>query len=270
MGYPSRLTAVSLVIGLFSALMRGVAPTALAQSRCAATYAIADGNTLSSIAAACGTTVAAILKANPAVSNPDYIRAGDTLTIPDPAASDLATSYIVAPGDALNVIAARFNTTVDELLAANPAIANPDVIFPGQYLAIPAPATETQPVTIYMIGPKSGEPAGQAMVCGDSVVPVEVSIAKTSTPVHDSLKHLLDLRYTFDEQTGLYNPLARSNLALESAQVVGNHATVKLAGRIYSDSLCEAPMIIAQIEQTARQFTGIKHVTVMINGQPLH
>lgn len=268
MGYPSRLTAVSLVIGLFSALMRGVAPTALAQSRCAATYAIADGNTLSSIAAACGTTVAAILKANPALTNPDYIRAGDTLTIPEPATSEPATSYIVEPGDALNTIAARFNTTVADLLAANPDIANPDLIYPGQYLAIPAPAAETQTVTIYMIGPKSGEQ--EDMVCGDRVKPVEVSIPKTSTPVHDSLKLLLDLRNSVDTQTGLYNPLARSNLSLESAQVNDGRATIKLAGRIDSDSACEAPMIMAQLEHTARQFTSVEHVTIMINGQPLH
>ncbi len=49
------------------------------------------------------------------------------------------TVYIVQPGDTLFKIAQRFRTTVDAILAANPEIKDPNVIFPGQKIIIPAP-----------------------------------------------------------------------------------------------------------------------------------
>lgn len=41
------------------------------------------------------------------------------------------------PGDTLNSIAVRFNTTLQAILAANPHIANPDIIRPGEVIIIP-------------------------------------------------------------------------------------------------------------------------------------
>lgn len=49
------------------------------------------------------------------------------------------TVYVVQPGDTLFKIAMRFGTTVDAILAANPEITDPNVIFPGQKILIPAP-----------------------------------------------------------------------------------------------------------------------------------
>ena len=45
--------------------------------------------------------------------------------------------YTVQAGDTLWSIAQRFNTTVDEIVALN-NITNPNLIFPGQVLLIPA------------------------------------------------------------------------------------------------------------------------------------
>jgi LysM repeat protein len=47
----------------------------------------------------------------------------------------------VVKGDTLRKIAAKFNTTVDALLKLNPQIANPNVIYVGQAITIPAQAT---------------------------------------------------------------------------------------------------------------------------------
>jgi len=46
--------------------------------------------------------------------------------------------YTVMPGDTLFQIANRYGTTVDELLKANPEIKDPDLIFPGQVIEVPA------------------------------------------------------------------------------------------------------------------------------------
>ncbi|MBS3887582.1 MAG: DUF3794 domain-containing protein [Dethiobacter sp.] len=49
------------------------------------------------------------------------------------------TVYVVQKSDTLFKIAIRFNTTVAALLAANPEIKDPNLIFPGQKILIPAP-----------------------------------------------------------------------------------------------------------------------------------
>lgn len=51
--------------------------------------------------------------------------------------AEIARTYTVQPGDTLAEIAARFNTTVNALVRANPEIEDPSRIFPGQELVIP-------------------------------------------------------------------------------------------------------------------------------------
>lgn len=52
-----------------------------------------------------------------------------------------ALTYTIQSGDYLALIAERFNTTVEEILAANPDIANADMISAGQVLNIPSQST---------------------------------------------------------------------------------------------------------------------------------
>lgn len=99
-------------------------------------YQIKPGDTLSSIAAAHGTTVA-ILTALNHISNPDRIYAGEWLTLPSPGAAPVppvpARVYIVQPGDTLSRIAANLRYPGGyPALAARNGIANPNKIFPGQ------------------------------------------------------------------------------------------------------------------------------------------
>ena len=46
--------------------------------------------------------------------------------------------YTVQRGDTLFTIAALFNITLNGLIAANPQITNPNIIFPGQQICVPA------------------------------------------------------------------------------------------------------------------------------------
>jgi LysM repeat protein len=48
-----------------------------------------------------------------------------------------AISYFVRPGDTLYKIALKFNTTVENLIASNPQLPNPNLIFINQQLCIP-------------------------------------------------------------------------------------------------------------------------------------
>lgn len=56
------------------------------------------------------------------------------LTLPTPTPAAL---YTVQPGDTLGGIAERFDTTVDELIAAN-GLTDPNALQPGQSLIIPS------------------------------------------------------------------------------------------------------------------------------------
>lgn len=73
------------------------------------------------------------------------------------------TAYVVQPGDTLRIIANRFGTTIDAIVAAN-GIVNINVIYPGQVLIIPGsgytvaptnPITPTNPggARVYVVQP---------------------------------------------------------------------------------------------------------------------
>ncbi len=114
------------------------------------------GDTLSGIAAKCGTTMAAIQSANPGLGW--WVYAGQVLSIPNGTApnpdSPPATggTYRVQWGDTLGKIAARSGTSLSSLIAVNPQIANPSLIYAGQVINLPAgiivpPPSQPTPTT---------------------------------------------------------------------------------------------------------------------------
>jgi LysM repeat protein len=109
-------------------------------------YIVARGDTLKNLATRFGSTVESIVASNPSITNPNIIYEGQRLTIysgpstPPPTTPPPASgqTYYVVKGDTLRKIAAKFNTTVDAILRVNPQIANPNIIYVGQAIAIPA------------------------------------------------------------------------------------------------------------------------------------
>lgn len=49
-------------------------------------------------------------------------------------------NIVAIPSDTLFILAQTFGVSVAEILAVNPGIVNPDIIFPGQIITIPAAA----------------------------------------------------------------------------------------------------------------------------------
>lgn len=105
-------------------------------------YQIRPGDTLSGIAARHGTTVSALMRANPQIKNANLIHAGRSLNLPgssdsfQPAPSNGGSRYTVRPGDTLSAIGARFGVSYQAIARAN-GIANPNLIYSGQQLVIP-------------------------------------------------------------------------------------------------------------------------------------
>jgi len=116
-------------------------------------YTIAPGDTLTSIAAKLGTTVAALESANPGI-NPNDLQIGAQISTPVPNVSPPpqptpapapppSSTYIIVAGDTFTLIAAKFNTTVAALEAANPNI-NPTTLQIGQVINLPPGSASSQ------------------------------------------------------------------------------------------------------------------------------
>lgn len=124
-------------------------------------YVIVAGDTLYSIAIRYNTTVNAIIAANPGI-NPNALQIGQTICVPSVAPPHTCptgfTTYTIVAGDTLYNIAIRYNTSVDELLRANPGI-NPNALYIGQVICVPTvtppPTTCPTGFTTYTI--KSGD-----------------------------------------------------------------------------------------------------------------
>ena len=139
-------------------------------------YIVQSGDTLSGIASQLGTTVSALEKDNPQITNPRLLHAGDRLNIPTSSTSSGSSTgqpvsvspqpsipavqshalgstieqshsdkYIVAPGDDLASIASRFGVSEAAILQANPQITNPSLLYSGDRLIIPEPVEQGTP-----------------------------------------------------------------------------------------------------------------------------
>lgn len=106
-------------------------------------YTVQPGDTMFFIAQRFGVTLESLIAANPQVRDPNLIYPGQALCIParpapcPPVSCPHGFIYTVQPGDTLSGIAGMFGITLDQLLAANPQITNPNLIYPGQRICIP-------------------------------------------------------------------------------------------------------------------------------------
>ena len=111
---------------------------------------IQKGDTLSALAKKYGTTVSALMAANPNIKDPNLIIAGASLNIPTASSSSVSqsttptstqsmptSSYTIKSGDTLSQIAQAQGTTIEEIMKLNPQITNPNLIYAGKTLTLP-------------------------------------------------------------------------------------------------------------------------------------
>ncbi len=101
------------------------------------------------------------------------------------------TSYTVVPGDTLSKIAARYNISVQDLIAAN-NLANPSLIRAGQVLTIPAPGTHPVTQSTAASAPASANTSGKWIL---------IDISEQHTYAYEDKK----LVYSFVASTGIGN-----------------------------------------------------------------
>ena len=99
-------------------------------------YVIQRGDTLANIASHFGTSITALVQANPWITNMDYIQAGRHLVIPGGGEYTAPRTHIVSYGETLSGIARQYGTTVWAIVVRN-NLANPNFIYTGQKLVIP-------------------------------------------------------------------------------------------------------------------------------------
>jgi LysM repeat protein len=126
----------------------GTAPTNAGAGAGGATYTVASGDTLASIARRFATTVTALSQAN-GIANPNRIVIGKVLTVPAaPAAlSGPAEGHVVQAGESLASIAARYGVSVEALAQANGIMA-PYRIYTGTRLLFSALNAAALPASI--------------------------------------------------------------------------------------------------------------------------
>lgn len=102
-------------------------------------YTVQKGDTLFGIAFRSKTTVAALVRANPEITNTNVITVGQKIILPGATItlSNGQTVYVARNGDYMAAIARQFKVTLGALVDANPQIGNPNLIFTGQRINIP-------------------------------------------------------------------------------------------------------------------------------------
>jgi LysM repeat protein len=143
MWYKRKIQLVVLLAVLVSSL--GFAGAAGASYTCSSYITVQWGDTLSGIAALCGTTISAIQSANPGLGW--WVYAGQVLYIPTGSSAApvyyypaSGGTYVVQWGDTLASIALRSGVSVNDILAANPSIWNASWIYAGQVINLPTAA----------------------------------------------------------------------------------------------------------------------------------
>jgi hypothetical protein len=149
-----------------------------------------------------------------------------------------------------------------------PAATTAQQVPPTSTVLAPTTATE-QFVKIVLIALEDNGQSGTLVGCGDSAIPVTVTIPRTQGVLKAALEKLLSAKQQFYGESGYYNALYQSDLQVASVVIEQGKAIIHLTGSLMLGGTCDAPRVEAQIEQTALQFPTVSDVAVFVNDVPL-
>lgn len=132
--------------------------------------------------------------------------------------------------------------------------------------------TVTGRVRIFLIAPEDAGASGGREVagCGDSAVPVVMTLPRPLPALEGALQALLDLRGNrHAPATGHYNALYASPLAVERIERNGAEVRVYLKGYLEVEDACDGSRVLAQLTETALQFPDVSRAQFLLGGRPL-
>lgn len=123
---------------------------------CAEDTRLQPSQTLSGLARACQVSLAALLEANPQITNVRTIQAGALVRIPQQQSRTpgrCGTRTLVNRGETLANVASRCSVSVNALSSANPNLARDRAIPGGQVLSVPPPGEVPEPAEMAEVAP---------------------------------------------------------------------------------------------------------------------
>ena len=148
------------------------------------------------------------------------------------------------------------------------ALPSPSPALPATGVA-PSPTAAPQTVKVFLIAIEDNGQSGTLVGCGDSAIPVTVTIPRTQGVLKAALQKLLSIKEQSYGESGLYNALYQSDLELQSVTIEQGTAIIHLTGTLMLGGVCDNPRVEAQIEETALQFSTVSNVSVFLNDTPL-
>lgn len=179
--------------------------------------------------------------------------------------TNTATVVIASPTQQIDPTATFIIPTATLVL---PTATTAQQVPPTSTAPIPTTASE-QTVKIVLIALEDNGQSGTLVGCGDSAIPINVTIPRTQGVLRAALEKLLSAKQQFYGESGYYNALYQSDLQVSKVVIEQGKAIIHLTGSIVLGGTCDAPRVEAQIEQTALQFSTVNDVAVFVNDIPL-
>jgi hypothetical protein len=134
----------------------------------------------------------------------------------------------------------------------------------------PGPEPTAAPLTIFLVLIGDDGASGEAIGCGDSLVPVTTEPIATDDRLRASILRLLEAPEGEVIDQPYYTAVPGGTLDYVDGRLEPDGTvTVELTGAPLLGGECDDPRIIAQLERTAMFATGASDATVLIDGVPI-
>jgi len=127
----------------------------------------------------------------------------------------------------------------------------------------------TERAPVFLIALEDGGVDGRRVGCGDSAVPVEVTLLRRGPALEGALAALIAMKETYDTRSGFYNALHGSNLEIGRIEHLGAEVRVHLKGYLEIGDKCDGPRVLAQLNGTALQFPDVQRARFFLEGESL-